>query len=193
LHGEIVALFGLFLLLGCGDGCRTREGWAAVRVKVDAFPFTDYGTIDGTLIGLSSDVIEDEKLGLYYLARLRLARSVINNRSRSIQLTPGMAVSAEIKTGRQRIIQYLLSPITTRIDEAGRERKVKPVIFAVRVLLASTLLLACSKSQPMREAETPVSDMKGRYSTSSSDVRAPHEEERGGPGNLDSGMSGSPA
>jgi hemolysin D len=93
-----------------------------VRVKVDAFPFTDYGTIDGTLIGLSSDAIEDEKLGLYYLARVRLAKSAINNGSRSTPLTPGMAVSAEIKTGRRRIIQYLLSPITTRIDEAGRER-----------------------------------------------------------------------
>ncbi len=93
-----------------------------LRVKVDAFPFTDYGTINGTLVGLSSDAIEDEKLGLFYMARVQLAKSAISGGSRSIPLTPGMAVSAEIKTGRRRIIQYLLSPITTRVDEAGRER-----------------------------------------------------------------------
>ena len=35
---------------------------------------------------------------------------------------PGMAVQAEIKTGRRRIIQYLLSPISQTVNEAGRER-----------------------------------------------------------------------
>jgi hemolysin D len=33
-----------------------------------------------------------------------------------------MAVSAEIKTGKRRIIEYLLSPLARRVEEAGRER-----------------------------------------------------------------------
>jgi len=95
-----------------------------VRVKVDAFPFTDYGTVDGILESVSSDAVEDEKLGLIYTARVRLAANATRgpSRSRSIVLAPGMAVAAEIKTARRRVIQYLLSPITTRLDEAGRER-----------------------------------------------------------------------
>jgi len=31
------------------------------EIKVDAFPFTKYGTIDGKIISLSSDAIADEK------------------------------------------------------------------------------------------------------------------------------------
>lgn len=93
-----------------------------VRVKVDAFPFTDYGTIDGTLVGVSSDAIEDEKIGLYYTARVQLDRSSIDDGRAAVPLSPGMSVTVEIKTGRRRVIQYLLSPIITRVDEAGRER-----------------------------------------------------------------------
>jgi hemolysin D len=87
-----------------------------VRVKVDAFPFTDYGTIDGVLESVSADAMDDEKLGLVYTARIRMEGR------RPLPLTPGMSISAEIKTGSRRVIQYLLSPIMTRLDEAGRER-----------------------------------------------------------------------
>lgn len=87
-----------------------------VRIKVDAFPFTDYGTVEGVLENLSPDAIEDEEAGLVYAARVRIAQ-----RGR-LPLGPGMSVSAEVRTGRRRVIQYLLSPIVTRVDEAGRER-----------------------------------------------------------------------
>ncbi|WP_404338966.1 HlyD family type I secretion periplasmic adaptor subunit [Sphingomonas sp. MMS12-HWE2-04] len=93
-----------------------------VRVKVDAFPFTDYGTVEGTLESVSGDAVEDEKLGLVYNARVRLLANATRGKPRSIVLAPGMAVAAEIKTARRRVIQYLLSPIMTRLDEAGRER-----------------------------------------------------------------------
>lgn len=91
-----------------------------VRIKVDAFPFTDYGTLDGVLESVSGDAVEDEKLGLVYNARIRLATTPAQRSN--MKLSPGMAITAEIKTARRRIIQYLLSPITTRLDEAGRER-----------------------------------------------------------------------
>ena len=91
-----------------------------VRIKVDAFPFTDYGTIDGELEGITGDAVEDEKLGLVYNTRVRIDPTVVQRRQ--LQLSPGMATTVEIKTARRRIIQYLLSPIASRVDEAGRER-----------------------------------------------------------------------
>jgi len=94
----------------------------AVRVKIDAFPFTDYGTVEGVVESVSGDAIDDEKLGLIYNLRVRLQADTTHDRSRRIVLSPGMAVAAEIKTARRRLIQYLLSPITTRLDEASRER-----------------------------------------------------------------------
>jgi hemolysin D len=42
-----------------------------VRVKVEAYPFTDYGLIAGRVDRISSDAIHDEKLGLALVARLR--------------------------------------------------------------------------------------------------------------------------
>lgn len=93
-----------------------------VRIKVDAFPFTDYGTVSGELIGLSSDAVQDEKLGLVYNARVQLAEGSAGAARERMKLSPGMSVSAEIKTARRRVIQYLLSPIVARMDEAGRER-----------------------------------------------------------------------
>ena len=38
------------------------------------------------------------------------------------QLEPGMAVTADIKTGKQRVISYVLSPIDRGVGEAARER-----------------------------------------------------------------------
>ncbi len=98
-----------------------REG-QAVRVKLEAFPFTDYGWIEGVVETISRDAIQDEQLGLVYTARIRLERNFIMLGARRQRIGPGMAVQAEIKTGRRRIIQYLLSPISQTVTEAGRER-----------------------------------------------------------------------
>lgn len=98
-----------------------REG-QRVAVKLEAFPFTEYGLVDGVLEHISRDAIQDEKKGLIYTVRIRPLKTTITAGARTIQLTPGMAVQADIKTGQRRIIQYLLSPIMKTVDEAGRER-----------------------------------------------------------------------
>lgn len=111
-----------------------REG-QKVRVKLEAYPFTDYGLIAGTVATISRDAIDqsqqgaqrDEKNrpiqpGLIYAARIRLHQRTIKVAGKNQPIGPGLAVQAEIKTGERRIIQYLLSPIAQAIDEAGRER-----------------------------------------------------------------------
>jgi len=98
-----------------------REG-QKVRVKLEAFPFTDYGLIEGVVETISRDAIQDEKIGLVYATRIRLERNYISIGGRRQLIGPGMAVQAEVKTGERRIIQYLLSPISQTVAEAGRER-----------------------------------------------------------------------
>jgi hemolysin D len=93
-----------------------------VELKVETFPFTKYGTIDGELVSVSNDAIQDEKLGLVYAARVAMSRSTMNVEGRTVNLTPGMAMTVEIKTGRRRVIEYLLSPMVKRGLESGRER-----------------------------------------------------------------------
>ncbi|WP_168355857.1 HlyD family type I secretion periplasmic adaptor subunit [Sphingomonas gei] len=112
-----------------------REG-QEVRVKLDAYPFTDFGLIDGVVETISRDAIEQAQTpsntakgerpqpggGLIYAARIRLKRRTIRIAGRDQLIGPGLAVQAEIKTGERRVIQYLLSPIAQTVDEAGRER-----------------------------------------------------------------------
>lgn len=93
-----------------------------VAVKLEAFPFTRFGTIPGRVETISSDAIEDERLGLVYAARVRLDRAKIDRGDRVVSLTPGMAVTADIRTGERSIMSYLISPIDEARQEAGRER-----------------------------------------------------------------------
>lgn len=103
------------------DAGFVREG-QEVRVKLEAFPFTRYGVVDGRLTFLSRDAIQDENLGLVFPARVELQQSSINVGGRATPLTAGLAATAEIRTGRRRIIEFLLSPLQRRVEEAGRER-----------------------------------------------------------------------
>jgi hemolysin D len=93
-----------------------------VRVKLEAFPFTRYGVVEGRLTFLSRDAIQDENLGLVFPARVELRQFSINVGERVMPLTAGLAATAEIRTGRRRIIEFLLSPLQRRVEEAGRER-----------------------------------------------------------------------
>jgi hemolysin D len=91
-------------------------------VKVETFPFTKYGTIDATVTQVSNDAINDEKKGLLYSLRARLAQATIRVEEKSLLLSPGMAVTVEIQTGQRRVIEYFLSPLLQYGDESLRER-----------------------------------------------------------------------
>ena len=93
-----------------------------VSVKIDAFPFTRFGTVSGHMRSMSRDAVVDAKTGATYLARIVLDRTSINVDGRQARLTPGMTVSADVRTGRRRIVSYLVSPLKTTISQAGRER-----------------------------------------------------------------------
>lgn len=92
------------------------------EVKVEAFPFTRYGTVPATVMSVSRDAISDERRGLVYAARIRLQRTTIRVDGREIGLAPGMAVSVGIKTGKRRVIDFFLSPLQQYRDESLRER-----------------------------------------------------------------------
>lgn len=93
-----------------------------VVVKVEAFDFTRYGTLPGRLRALSRDAIEDEHRGAHYLAHITLAQTSVVIGAMHRQLAPGMRVTAEIRLGRRRLIEYLLSPLARYRDEFARER-----------------------------------------------------------------------
>ena len=98
-----------------------EQGMSA-QVKVETFPFTKYGVIDAEVTHLSNDAVENERLGLVYALRAQLARGTVQVGDHAVPLTPGMAVTVEIKTGTRRIIEFVLSPVLRGLAESGRER-----------------------------------------------------------------------
>jgi len=93
-----------------------------VAIKLEAFPFTRYGTVPGRIESISTDAVDDKKLGPVYLARVALLRSTIDRGDRVVSIGPGMTVTADIRTGRRSLVNYLISPIDKARLEAGRER-----------------------------------------------------------------------
>lgn len=92
------------------------------EVKIETFPFTKYGTIPASLTHVSRDAINDEKRGPIYSTRARLQRATVQVEDKTVNLTAGMAVSVEIKTGKRRVIEYFLSPLLQHGSESLRER-----------------------------------------------------------------------
>jgi hemolysin D len=112
-------------------------------IKVDTFNFTKYGLLSGRVEAVSRDAVtrskplieksspqsgaeseSSEPAGqeLVYVARIKLDQMQMNVDGKQVDLTPGMAVTTEIKTGRRRIIEYLLSPLARHGQQALRER-----------------------------------------------------------------------
>jgi hemolysin D len=93
-----------------------------VEVKLEAFPFTEYGTIPGKIVQISSDAVDDQKMGPVYRAKVALDRGWIMRGGEKVRLTPGLSAVADIRTGERRLIEYLVSPIDAATKEAARER-----------------------------------------------------------------------
>lgn len=91
-------------------------------VKVESFPYTRYGYLEGIVESISHDAAQDEKMGLVFPARIKLVSADLTIDGAKVTITPGMNLSVEVKTGKRRVIDYLLSPLQQRVSEGWRER-----------------------------------------------------------------------
>ena len=104
-------------------------GWLKVgneaKVKLDAYPFQRYGTLNGKLRTISEDTFSEQQGALggsrsFYHVQLALSGRLLP-RAGEYRLVPGMQVTAEIKVGRRRIIEYLTDPLIKALDESFKE------------------------------------------------------------------------
>ncbi|MEM7253058.1 MAG: HlyD family type I secretion periplasmic adaptor subunit [Pseudomonadota bacterium] len=99
-----------------------REGQSG-QVKIQTFNFARYGSIDGEVESISPTTFTDEPGGTpYYKARLRLAQAYVGGDPARNRLLPGMTVQADISTGSKTMMEYILKPVFTTLNEAFRER-----------------------------------------------------------------------
>jgi len=113
------------------------------EIKIDTFNFTRYGLLHGEVLSVSRDAIvrdrppdrqqqpapgalsatsEPQGQELNYAARVSLDRTAMQIDDKLVNLSPGMAVTVEIKTGSRTILSYLLSPLLRYRQEVLRER-----------------------------------------------------------------------
>ena len=92
-----------------------------VVVKIATYPFQRYGYLVGEVETISPDAIEDEKKGLVYKAKIKLDSSQ-SSKQADLKLLPGMSVSAEITTGKRRIIEFFLDPLITHTEDSLKVR-----------------------------------------------------------------------
>jgi hemolysin D len=114
------------------------------EIKIDTFNFTRYGLLHGEVLNVSQDAIARDKPAdksgspsssgalsdssepqgqeLIYAARVSLDSTRMQIDDKLVDLTPGMAVTVEIKTGQRRIIEYVLAPLLRYKQESLRER-----------------------------------------------------------------------
>jgi hemolysin D len=107
------------------------------EIKLETFPYTRYGTVAAKVTTITADAVMQEPGrsqpdkdgksvsapgGAVFPATLTLEKNAINVDGKPIRLAPGMNVTAEIKTGKRRVIDYLLSPVQTYAQESMRER-----------------------------------------------------------------------
>ena len=93
-----------------------------VVIKIESFPYTRYGYLTGKVKSVSFDAVEHEQLGLVFAVLITLDKNYLMIDGQKVNLTGGMNVTAEIKTGKRRVIDYLLSPLQTKVDESLKER-----------------------------------------------------------------------
>jgi len=113
------------------------------EIKIDTFSFTRYGLLHGRVLSVSQDAITRDKppdrqgdrtpgsetstsepkgQELLYAARISLDRTQMQVEDNVVNLSPGMAVTVELKTGSRAVITYLLSPLLRYKQESLRER-----------------------------------------------------------------------
>lgn len=92
------------------------------EVKVETFSFTRYGTVPATVSWVTADAVQDDKRGAIFPASLKLEQASLDIDGKAVKLAPGMVVTAEIKTGRRRVIDFLLSPLRQVANESLKER-----------------------------------------------------------------------
>jgi HlyD family type I secretion membrane fusion protein len=92
------------------------------QVKVMAYEFTRYGSVDGKVTEISASTFTGPDNLPYYKAKVSLLKNYVGDNPKLNQLKPGMTVQVDIKTGKKSLISYLLQPITRGLSTSFKER-----------------------------------------------------------------------
>jgi HlyD family secretion protein len=88
------------------------------KVKLETFPYQEFGMLEGTVDQISPNAIADKDLGLVFPVYVKLQQQTVKVKGREVPLSPGMTSTAEIVTRQKTVLSFLLEPITASLDRA---------------------------------------------------------------------------
>ena len=93
-------------------------------VKLTAYDYSIYGTLDGVVDSIAANSTVDEKGNAYYLVRVRTVKSNLgeDKQGHALPILPGMVAQVDILTGKKTILSYLLKPVIKAKSYAFSER-----------------------------------------------------------------------
>jgi adhesin transport system membrane fusion protein len=98
-----------------------RVGQSA-RVKVTAYDFALFGSMEGTVRSISPDVVTNDKGETFYNVRVETRTRAIETLDKKLPVIPGMQVQVDIITGSKTVLQFLSKPLVAMKENAFRER-----------------------------------------------------------------------
>jgi adhesin transport system membrane fusion protein len=98
-----------------------RPGQPAV-VRLTAYDFTIFGTLEGELESISADTIEDEQGEQFYKILVRTQRNFLGEEDAGNVILPGMVAQVDVITGNKTVLQYVANPLLRIKGQALRER-----------------------------------------------------------------------
>ena len=93
-----------------------KEGMP-VSVKIDTFNFQKYGMIDGRVLTISKNSIQDENLGPVYEIYVEPLTKTLKVEGKDENIRTGMTLTAEVNVGKRRIIEFFIYPLIKYLDE----------------------------------------------------------------------------
>ena len=82
-----------------------------VDIKIETFPYTFYGYLDGVVEYISKDAIDIPERGLVYSSLIKLAKQTVKVNEKDEPLQIGMSVTADINTGERRLLDFFIEPL----------------------------------------------------------------------------------
>ncbi len=99
-----------------------RPGDSA-SVKITAYDYLVYGALDGTVLRIGADTVEDSEGTEFFRVMVRTRQSELTaDDGTSLPISPGMVAQVDILTGRKTVLDYLSRPLRRAQSEALRER-----------------------------------------------------------------------
>jgi len=91
-------------------------------VKVSAYDFAIYGSLEGSVAHISADTSTDEQENVFYTVHIKTNKNYLGTDEKPLKIIPGMTVDVDIMTGKKSLMDYILKPILKAREYTFTER-----------------------------------------------------------------------